>query len=208
MTQESEESFAEEPYELDDDAVFDLIDLDEETERLRGLSVKSSWFLPLWALLCALGISAMVHQVVDGANTGAAGALLLSLGIGGVILSARSAAGWRRRYLSAKADGWRFARVSVKPDHGQVVNRLSPAVHLAFEDGSETVLRPATWTLRSCRRYRETPGAKVWVAGEGEDFVVLFSEGWVAPVPYAFPARPEFATETTVREARKRPREW
>ena len=198
MEQEDEESF-----EMDDDAVFDLIDLDEETERLRGLSVKSSWSIALWGLLCVLGIYGIVYQMVEGAKSGAAGSLVLGLGIAGVILSTRSAAGWRRRYLSAKADGWRFARVTVKPDRG-LVERPPPAVHLTFDDGTETVLRSTTWTFRSCRRYRESPGAKVWVAGEGEDFVVLFSEGWVAPVPYAFPARPEFPSETTSRETGRR----
>ncbi|MFD6073620.1 hypothetical protein [Amycolatopsis lurida] len=90
----------------------------------------------------------------------------------------------------------------MKPDHGRVLNRLPIALHLVFDDGSETVLRPTTWTLRSCRRYRENPDAKVWVAGEGEDFVVLFTDGWVAPLPYAFPARPAFPSETTSREGR------
>jgi len=92
MEQEDEESF-----EMDDDAVFDLIDLDEETERLRGLSVKSSWSIALWGLLCVLGIYGIVYQMVEGAKSGAAGSLVLGLGIAGVILSTRSAAGWRRR---------------------------------------------------------------------------------------------------------------
>ncbi|MFD6073619.1 MULTISPECIES: hypothetical protein [Amycolatopsis] len=83
-----EEPLDDESFELDDDAVFDLIDLDEETERLRRLSVKSSWLLPLWGLLCALGISAIVNQAVEGGKTGALGALLLSLGVAAVILSA------------------------------------------------------------------------------------------------------------------------
>ncbi|WP_410665589.1 DUF3592 domain-containing protein [Amycolatopsis sp. lyj-84] len=118
---------------------------------------------------------------------GKAGVFLLAPGFVGFVCSVLSAKGWRHRHRLVTETGWRPAIATVKRDY-TIGSGQQFEIHLVFEDGSQTVVRSAGWSVRSAIWYRSKPGTRVQVGGEGGDVVVLFPRGGLSGKPYVVPA--------------------
>ncbi|MDT7803214.1 MAG: hypothetical protein QOI78_6647 [Actinomycetota bacterium] len=120
-----------------------------------------------------LSAAALVAALPAALASAGAGAVLLLVGVIGVLTCAGTVVIWRRRYRAVRVTGWREATATI----GRVAPTTSstvrgPLVAVTFPDGSRIDVRTADggWAVRALS---ELPGLPALVGGHGSAMVLL-----------------------------------
>ncbi|WP_037309610.1 hypothetical protein [Amycolatopsis orientalis] len=169
---------------------FDGVDPETETRRLLALARRVTRFTIGWVPFAVAIVVLEVNYLPDPAeDRQAVVAVTVVLSLGCVVFGQVMNEVWHRRYRSVLATGWRPATVTVNLDHDRTNPEGEPRIFdVRFPGGERSRLRGVQYTSRNGHRFGWRPDIPVWVGGEGETMVLLFSRGPSVP-PCAVPAR-------------------
>lgn len=169
---------------------FEGIDPETETRRLLALCRRVTRFTIGWVPLAVAIVVLEMNYLPDPADDRmAVVAVTVAMSLGGVVFGRCMKEVWHRRYRSVLATGWHPATVTVNLDYDQTNPEGEPRLFdVKFPGGERIRLRGVQYTSRNGHRFGWRPDIPVWIGGEGNTMVLLFSRGPSIP-PCAVPAR-------------------